>query len=130
MATNSRDSATVCILDDDDSVRDSLRALLEPLPVTILAYSNAYDFLASLEGRPPACLITEVDLPGLSGLQLLEKLSIMGYQVPTIFLSRDGDVRTAVHAMRVGAVDFIEKPFIDGSLLQSIKKIVAGNVGE
>lgn len=126
MTTNSKDSAVVCILDDDDSVRDSLTALLEPLAIKIFTYSNAHDFLASLETKEaPDCLITEVALPGLSGLQLLEQLSRLGHHVPTIFLSRDGDVRTAVHAMRVGAVDFIEKPFIDGTLLQNVKKIIS-----
>jgi len=126
MTTNSRDSAVVCILDDDDSVRDSLTALLEPLSIRIFTYSNAQDFLDSLENEAaPDCLITEVDLPGLSGLQLLEQLSRLGHHVPTIFLSRNGDVRTAVHAMRVGAVDFIEKPFINGTLLQNVKKIIS-----
>jgi len=126
MATNSTDSAVVCILDDDDSVRESLAALLEPLSIRIFTYSNAQDFLDSLETEAaPDCLITEVDLPGLGGLQLLEQLSKLGHHVPTIFLSRDGNVRTAVHAMRVGAVDFIEKPFINGTLLQNVKKIIS-----
>ena len=128
MATNIRESAVVCILDDDISVRDSLTALLEPLSIRILTYSNAQDFLDSLETQEaPDCLITEVDLPGLSGLQLLEQLSRLGHRVPTIFLSRDGNVRTAVHAMRVGAVDFIEKPFINGTLLQNVKKIISAS---
>jgi len=113
---------TVCVVDGDSGVRRSLQALLETLPVRVVAFGSAEEFLRCLDEDRPCCLITEVHLPGMSGIDLQRALRERGLSVPVIVLSADADVPMAVRAMHLGAIDFIEKPFVDRMVLARVRK--------
>ena len=116
---------TVCIVDSDTGIRSALSALVSTLPVHVLVFPDAESMLRELAEHDIACVISEINLPGKSGIQLVEEMQRMGRKVPTILLTSDGDVPTAVSALQAGAVDFIEKPFIDRQLLERVQKAVA-----
>lgn len=111
-------NALVIVVDDDDHERDSLRLLLESVGLTVLTFPNATALLAAdpFESHERVCLISDVRLPGMSGMALLERLHEAGKTVPTVMMSGYGDVQTAVRAMKLGAVDFVAKP-VDGQVL-------------
>jgi two-component system response regulator FixJ len=115
---------TVCIVDSDAAIRSALSALVSTLPVHVLLFSDAETLLSDLPGEELACVIAEVDLPGRSGIQLVEEMVRKGRRVPTILLTSDSDVPTAVSALQAGAVDFIEKPFVDRQLLERVERAV------
>ncbi len=112
----------VYVVDGDDAVRDSMRALIASLDVEARVYPSAEALLAEDGFAPPACVVTEIHLPGMSGIDLQERLREGGVDVPVIVLASRGDVPTAVRALRSGAVDFIEKPFVDQVLVRSIRQ--------
>lgn len=114
----------VYIVEDDNATRDGLRALLYTLEVDVVAFANAEEFLQILPICTKACLIADINLPGLSGVELLEQLNVRQAKVPTILLDSLGDVKTAVRAMRAGVVDYIEKPFVDRLLIKRINDIL------
>jgi len=120
--TNSQ--ATVYIVEQDADVRDSLQSLLSTLDVNIKVYAQAEDFLRESLITAPSCLITELHLSGMSGLELLQVLKSRHLQIPTIVITNESDVPTAVHTMRAGAVDFINKPFIDRLLLKRVRQVL------
>ena len=110
----------VHVVDDDPSMRRSLALLAESAGLESICYASAKEFLdAELEARP-ACLVLDVRMPRISGLALQQMLNERGFQIPTIFITGFGDVPAAVRAMRSGAINFIEKPFRDQELLESI----------
>jgi two-component system response regulator FixJ len=111
----------VFIVDDDEAVRDSLQLLLEAAGHTVQAFEAAADALASCRSRLPACIVTDVRMPEMDGLEFQEKLAAGGIQVPVIVMTGHADVPLAVRAMKAGAVDFIEKPFGDEAILASIE---------
>ena len=113
---------TVYIIDKDTAVLDSLCALLGVLDVDIKTYSRAESFLDEAALSDPACLITELYLPGMTGIDLLDSLHARGDRIPTIVLASASDVPTAVRTMRAGAIDFIDKPAIGGTLLQRVRQ--------
>lgn len=117
-----KDQAIVYIIDKDAAIRDSLYVLLSALDICIKTYARAEDFLCEPLRAAPACLITELHLPGMSGLELLRVLRERGIRIPTIVLASVSDVPTAVSAMRAGALDFIDKPFIDRLLLNRVRQ--------
>ena len=112
----------VYIVDGDDAVRDSMRSLIGSLEVEARLYASAEALLAEADFTSPACVVTEVHLPGMSGIELQDRLRAAGAEVPVIVLASRSDVPTAVHALRSGAVDFIEKPFVDQVLVRSIRQ--------
>lgn len=114
----------VCIVDDDESVRQSLVQLTKAIGFDVKAYPCAQEFLDSHDYSAPGCLILDVRMPGMSGLGLQEKLSELKSSFPIIFITGHGDVTTATEAFKNGAVDFIEKPFSDQKLLDSVNKAV------
>ncbi len=116
---------TVCVVDPDKAERERLRRLLGMFGVEAATYLDAEDFLARRSKDRPGCLVTEADLPVLSGLELLSRLRKEGLDVPVIVMARNGDVETAVRAMRAGAVDFFEKPFVERVLLQRIFQVLS-----
>jgi len=118
---------TVCIVDSDAAIRSALSALVSTLPVHVLLFGDAESMLRNLPEDDIACVISEIDLPGRSGIQLVEEMRRAGRKVPTILLTSDGDVPTAVSALQAGAVDFIEKPFVDRQLLERVQKAVASS---
>ena len=117
-------SATVFIVDDDDAVRSSLRLLLKSVGLSAVAYPSARDFLAAWNPDQPSCLVLDVRMPGMSGLELQEELNRRGAIVPVIFITGHGDIAMAVEAMQHGAFDFLQKPFRDQDLIDRIQKAI------
>jgi len=119
-----RESTVICVVDDDAVVRESLKLLIEMQGVKVLDYGNCQDFLADQRAMDCACLVLDVRLPGISGLQLQERLRERTDVPPIIFISGHADVPTAVQAMRAGALDFLQKPFPEQILLDRIEQAI------
>ena len=115
------DQQTVYVVDDDKAVRDSLIWLLESVGLRVQAFASATDFLAILADDTRGCLVVDLRLPGMSGLDLLDQLHQRKASLPAIMVTGHGDVPAAVRAMKVGAIDFIEKPYNDEVLLDRIR---------
>jgi FixJ family two-component response regulator len=118
-------SLAVYVVDADAAVREGLGALLAETGVTVRAYASAEEFLSEPPATGSGCLVVEVHLPGMDGLELLERLHTLGIRLPAIMLASCSDVPTAVRAMRMGAMDFIDKPFIDRVLLSRVRQALA-----
>ncbi|MEX0744259.1 MAG: response regulator [Phycisphaeraceae bacterium] len=119
-----RKHATVFVVDDDKAVRDSLAWLVEAMDVKVEAFGTAdelLDRLTSLNTVPPGCIVADIRLPGMSGLDLQDRLRELHIHLPFVVISGHGDVPLAVRAMKAGAVDFIEKPFSDRKLIDRIQ---------
>lgn len=110
----------VYIVDDDAAVARSLKILLLSAGIISTAYESAADFLAAIGGLRPGCLLLDVWMPGMTGLELQDWLKAIGFSMPIVVMTEQGDTQTAVKAMKAGAVDFIEKPFDDESLLATL----------
>ena len=118
--------ATVFVVDDDASVRRSLARLFASAHYQVETFGTAAEFLASGRLRhSPACLVLDVCLPGLTGMDLQKHLTALTCTLAIVFITGRGDVPTSVQAMKGGAVDFLEKPFDDGQLLEAVDKAVA-----
>ncbi len=113
---------TVMIVDDDASVRDSLRCLVETVGLEVEAYASPHDFLRSFKPSRPGCLVLDLRLPGMSGLELQRRLADSGVMIPIIFITGYGDIRSAVQAMELGAVYFLEKPYSEQRLVDLIQE--------
>lgn len=116
---------TVFVVDDDQTMRGSLRWLLESLKLNVEMYSSARDFLSAYDPAKPGCLLLDVRMPEISGLQLQDILAQRQIRLPVIMISGHGDVPVAVRAMKAGALDFIEKPFNDETLLERVQAALA-----
>ena len=114
--------ATVFIVDDEEAVRDSLQWLLESSGLKVALFDSAEAFLQGYDPAQPGCLVVDVRMPGMSGLDLQEKLTELHYSIPVIFITGHGDVPMAVQAVKHGAADFLEKPFNDKELLQIVQR--------
>jgi FixJ family two-component response regulator len=112
---------TVYVVDDDESVRESLSSLLRSADMQVEVFSSAFDFLNHGNLHVFACVLLDVRMPGLDGLELQDRLSAMGRDIPIIFITGHGAVPMAVRAMRAGAIDFLNKPFEDTDLLHAIE---------
>lgn len=112
----------VYVVDDDEAVRDAIALLLEASDIACRVYGSAAEFLGSFDAETHACLVADIRMPGLSGLELQQHLNRQGAQVPVIFITGHGDVPMAVNAMKSGAFDFIQKPFRDQDLIGRIHK--------
>ena len=121
MSQRLRIEGTIFVVDDDEAVRDSLALLLETVGLRVEAFANATDVLARCQEERPACVVTDVRMPGMDGLELQRTLSKLYIDVPVIVITGHGDVPLAVKAMKAGATDFIEKPFSDDIILASIE---------
>lgn len=115
----------VHVVDDDRELREYVRFLLEGAGWRTEVYEDAGAFLDAYRDEGPACLLTDLCMPGLSGLDLQAELAARGYDLPLIMMSAQGEVRTAVQAMRAGAVDFLEKPFEPRRLLDLVERGMA-----
>jgi FixJ family two-component response regulator len=113
--------ATICVVEGDPGERQALSQLLSHLQHQVSAFASAEALLEALERTPMTVLVSSLELPGLSGLELLQALRQHGCHVPTILLAGETDIATAVGAMRAGAVDFIQKPVIDRILLRRVR---------
>ncbi|MEE9184968.1 MAG: response regulator transcription factor [Acidimicrobiia bacterium] len=119
----------VFVVDDDPAVRESLEVLLQSAGLASRAYSNAQEFLDERPGDIIGCLIVDIRMPGLSGLELQEELNRRGSRLPLIILTGHGDVPAAVQALKAGAVDFLQKPFNPESLLDLVEKALNRHTG-
>ncbi len=119
---------TVFVVDDDEAVRRFLGGLIASVGLRVEAYASAREFLDAFEPGAPGCLLLDIRMPGMSGLELQKELAEREVRLPVIILTGHGDVQVAVHAMKAGAVDFIEKPFNNELLLDRIQKAVAESV--
>lgn len=115
----------VFIVDDDEAIRDSLQWLLESHDLRVRHYASAQTFLDICDSALSGCLVLDVRMPDMSGLELHEKLGERGISWPVVFITGHGDVPMAVSALKRGAVDFIEKPFRDNEMLDLIRKCLA-----
>jgi two-component system, LuxR family, response regulator FixJ len=113
---------TAIVIDDDEAVRSSLKLLLRSVKLPVVVYASAQEFLPRYSVDQPGCLIVDVRMPGMSGLELQEQLNLRGAMIPVIFITGHGDISMAVEAMRHGAFDFLPKPFRDQDLLDRIQK--------
>jgi FixJ family two-component response regulator len=118
------DAPTVFVVDDDPSVRSALKRLVASVGLDCETFASADEYLAQLDPAAPGCLIVDMRLPGLSGLELQEHLGRRGYHPPIIFLTGYGDIKTTVRAMKGGAVDFLTKPFHEQELLDAVRQSV------
>ncbi|MGZ5849406.1 MAG: response regulator FixJ [Methyloceanibacter sp.] len=115
------DNFVVHIVDDDEAVRQSLAFLLSASGIPVRLYESATAFVAALPGLQGGCLITDVRMPGMTGLQLLRALDAKSVNLPAIVITGHGDIALAVEAMKAGAVDFIEKPFDEEAILRAVR---------
>jgi len=115
----------VYVVDDDEAVRDSLKWLLEANRYAVACFDSAEAFLTAFDAQRLACLILDVRMPGMSGLELQEHLIAKGVRLPILFITGHGDVPMAVATMKKGAGDFIEKPFNEAELRASVERMLA-----
>jgi len=114
-------NSLVHVIDDDDAVRESLEFLLRAAKIEVRTYDSATAFLNAMPGDVAGCIVTDVRMPGVSGIDLLRQLKARGSTMPVIVITGHGDIQLAVEAMKIGAADFLEKPFDDEALLASVK---------
>jgi FixJ family two-component response regulator len=111
----------VAILDDDDSVRSALQGLLEAVGLSAQAFASSEEFLNSGQQHRIACLIADIRMPGMSGLELQARLNAERCRIPIIFITAHGDEKMRMQALRAGAVEFLAKPFDDEALLATVR---------
>ncbi len=111
----------IAIVDDDDLIRNALQGLLKSVGLQAQAFASAEEFLQSGEQRQTACLIADIRMPGMSGLELQAKLNAERCRIPTIFITAHGDAKMRMQALRAGAVEFLAKPFDDEVLLGNVR---------
>ncbi len=116
---------TVYVVDDDDAVRNSLRLLLKSAGLTAEIAASAPEFLSGYDPGHPGCLVLDVRMPGMSGLDMQHELNMRGATLPVIFITGHGDIPMAVEAMQQGAFDFLQKPFRDSDLLERVQRALA-----
>ena len=117
----------VAIVDDDESVRSALQGLIRVLGVPALAFASAEEFLDSGEQQHTACLIADIQLPGISGLELQSRLNTNHRRIPIIFITAHGDEDMRMQALRAGAVEFLMKPLDSKALLQRVRVALTDN---
>jgi FixJ family two-component response regulator len=120
----SEPDATVFVVDDDASIRQALASLIRSAGLKAESFSSAQEFLARLPVDVPGCLVLDVRLPGLSGLDLQSRMAEINLDIPIVFITGHGDVPTSVRAMKAGAVEFLTKPFLDHDLLDAIGQAI------
>jgi two-component system response regulator FixJ len=113
---------TVFVVDDDDAVRNSLRLLLKSAGFSTEVAASAQEFLSTYDAAQPGCLLLDVHMPGMTGLEMQHQLNVRGAAIPVIFITGHGDIPMAVEAMQHGAFDFLQKPFRDQELLDRVQR--------
>jgi two-component system response regulator FixJ len=116
---------TVYVVDDDSGVRSSIRVLMKSVGLPATQFASAQEFLSAYRVAQPGCLVLDIRMPGMNGLELQEELNRRGAVIPVIFITGHGDVPMAVEAMRHGAFEFLQKPFRDQELLDRIQQALA-----
>ena len=118
---------TVFVVDDDAAVRQGLRFMLRAAAYSVEAFPSARSFLADYDPRRGGCLLLDVRMPQMTGLELQQQLNLRGWRIPVIFITGHGTVSLAIAAMKAGAFDFIEKPLREDALLESIERALRWN---
>jgi FixJ family two-component response regulator len=118
---------TVFVVDDDVSMREAISSLIRSVGLRVEVFASAKDFLRQKRPDGPACLVLDVRLPGLSGLELQRELTAAGNPIPIIFITSHGDIPMSVRAMKAGAIEFLPKPFRDQDLLDAIHQAIEQN---
>jgi FixJ family two-component response regulator len=121
-----RKAKMVAIVDDDELMRGALQGMLKSVGLPSRAFASAEEFLNSGQQQQTACLIADIRMPGMSGLELQAKLNADHYRIPTIFITAHGDTKMRMQALRAGAVEFLAKPFDDEVLLESVRAALEG----
>ena len=116
------DTPTVFVIDDDAEVRASIQGLLKASGIRSESFGTAEEYLCCKEPDGPSCLVLDVTLPGVNGLELQRKLADAGVRIPIVFVTGHGDIRMTVKAIKSGAVEFLTKPFVDQDLLNAIEQ--------
>jgi|SRR5215467_8993176 len=111
----------VAVIDDDEAVRTAVQELLRSAGLPARSFASAEDFLKSGQQRQTGCLIADIRMPGMSGLELQAKLNADRFKIPTIFITAHGDEKMRMQALRTGAVEFLAKPFDDEALLERVR---------
>ena len=119
--TTTENTKLVAIVDDDDSMRSALHGLLQSADLPAQAFASAEEFLNSGQQHQIACLIADIRMPGISGLELQAQLNTQRCRIPIIFITAHGDEKMRMQALRAGAVEFMAKPFNDEALLESVR---------
>jgi len=119
------EAATVMVVDDDAGVRNAMRLLLRSVGLNCTQFASAQEFLTAYQPSQQGCLVLDIRMPGMSGLELQQELNMRGAVIPVIFMTGHGDIPMAVEAMQHGAFDFLQKPFRDQDLLDRIQKAIA-----
>jgi two-component system, LuxR family, response regulator FixJ len=114
----------VMVVDDDTGVRNAMRSLLKSVGLESMQYASAQEFLTAYQPNQPGCLVLDIRMPGMSGLELQQQLNLRGAVIPVIFMTGHGDIPMAVEAMQHGAFDFLQKPFRDQDLLDRIQRAI------
>ena len=114
--------AIVFVVDDDSSIREAIKSLISLVGLRVETFDTAQEFLQSKRPDVPGCVVLDVELPGLSGLDLQRELAAHGVKLPIIFITGHGDIPTSVRAMKAGALEFLTKPFHDQDLLDAIRQ--------
>jgi FixJ family two-component response regulator len=128
MASTEREGRPIVfVVDDDPSVREALGGLIRSEGLRVETFASAAEFLRQKPPASPSCLVLDVGLPGLSGIDLQRELAVADRFVPIIFITGRGDIPTTVRAMKAGAVEFLTKPFVDQELLDAIAQAIAGD---
>ena len=120
MATQTK-AKLIAIVDDDELMRSALQSMLKSVGLSSLAFASAEEFLNSGQHQQTACLIADIRMPGMSGLELQAKLNAEHCRIPTIFITAHGDTKMRMQALRAGAVVFLAKPFDDEVLLENVR---------
>ena len=124
MPTPPRSDAVIAIVDDDLSAREGLSSLIRSAGMQVETFASAPEFLARPAGETPSCLVLDLQLPGLSGLDLQKQMADSGLEIPIVFLTGHGDIPASVKAMKAGAVEFLTKPFDEEELLRAIQEAI------
>lgn len=120
--------ANIYIIDDDDSIREGLKWLLQSAGFHVKLFTNAEDFLRCKSYKSPACILLDIRMPGLNGIDLQEELLKRNITTPVIFITGHGDISISVHAMKKGAIDFLTKPFDDVNLFSAINNAIEKDI--
>ena len=124
MRGSRQSDAVIAIVDDDPSVREGLSSLIRAAGLQVETFASAQEFLTRLGAETPSCLVLDLQLPGLSGLDLQQRMAEVGAEIPIVFLTGHGNIPASVQAMKAGAVEFLTKPFDEQNLLQAIQEAV------
>jgi FixJ family two-component response regulator len=124
MRASREPDAIIAIVDDDASVREGLQSLIRSAGWRVETFVSAQEFLGRLGAQAPSCVILDLQLPGLSGLDLQKQMAEVGLEIPIVFLTGHGDIPASVQAMKAGAVEFLTKPLDEQKLLQAVREAI------